>query len=73
MLPDSIHIISNDPQVKEEMYSLGISYFSSALHSGLIFTELDKCGCESCPVRDTCEQQFHGLVELIIEALLADF
>ena len=52
---------------------LGISSLSGALHSGLILTQVDKSSSKSGPVRDAREEKFRCLIELVVEALLADF
>lgn len=54
-------------------FLLGIASLSGTLHSGLILTQVDKSGSESGPVRDAVEEKFRRLIELVVEALLADF
>lgn len=54
-------------------YVLGVASLASTLNSGLVFTEIDEGGGETCPVGDAGEQEFRSLVQLVFEALLSDF
>lgn len=52
--------------------SLSVTSFTSTLNGGLALTQVDESGSKTSPVRDTGEQQFGSLVQLVVEALLSN-
>lgn len=56
-----------------DRHSLCVTRFPGTLNGSLVFTKVYESSRQACPIRNAGEQEFRGLIQLILETFLSNF